>query len=73
MSRNPQVVESDRLLTLAEAAALTPWAPGMLRKACHATDPNAVPPPLPAKRGPRGQLLILQSVLNHWMQSLPDN
>ncbi len=60
------------LLTLSEAAARVPWSVDIIRKAIHATDPAAFPPPLKAKRGPRGQHIIRPVDLQAWVDSLPD-
>lgn len=61
-----------RLMTVAEAAALTPYGPRVLKQAIHATDPNAFPPPLKAKRGSKGQYLVTDKALDDWVESLPD-
>ena len=59
-------------LTAQEAAELTPWTVHVIRRAVNATDPNTFPPPLKAKRGPRGQHVILRRDLDAWLDSLPD-
>lgn len=65
-------------LTVHEAAELTPWGADVIRRAVRATathdkDGNPIfPPPLKAKRGPRGQFVILRDSLDAWLDSLPD-
>ena len=59
-------------MTLKEAAAETPYGEKTLRKAVHATDPAAFPPPLRAKAGPRGAFLITDRALREWIDSLAD-
>lgn len=60
------------LLTVTEAAELVPWSVDVIRRAIRATDPAAFPPPLKAKRGPRGQHVIRPADLESWAESLPD-
>ncbi len=43
-----------------------------LRRAIHATDPKTFPPPLPAKRGAKGALIIRRTDLDAWLERLPD-
>ncbi|HEY9249240.1 MAG TPA: helix-turn-helix domain-containing protein [Rariglobus sp.] len=57
--------------TLNEAAATARQSPSTIRRAIHATDPAAFPPPLKAKRDGKGYL-ILAADLNAWLESLPD-
>lgn len=65
-------------LTVHDAAELTPWSVDTIRRAVRATsavDKNGMPtfpPPLKAKRGPRGQVVILRRDLDAWLDSLPD-
>jgi|GEM_PF-2377654 len=61
-----------QVLTLVEASAETGLPLSMLRRAIHATDPEAPAPPLSAKRGPRGAYLILARDLEDWLERLPD-
>jgi hypothetical protein len=63
---------TEELLTLDDAAARTPWSTSTLRRAIKTTDPHSFPPPLRAKRGPRGQHVILASELTRWMREMPD-
>jgi hypothetical protein len=58
--------------TLEEAAQVTPFSAKTLRRAIKASDPAAFPPPLPAKRGPRGSYVVLADDLERWLRSLPD-
>ena len=58
--------------TVHEAAELTPWSHDVIRKAIRATDPTAFPPPLKAKRGPRGQYIIRPADLEAWLDSFED-
>ena len=60
------------LMTLKEAATETPYTEKLLRKAIHATDPGAFPPPLRAKAGSRGAYLITDRALREWIESLAD-
>ena len=59
------------LLTVAEAATTVPWGEDIIRKAIRATDPKKFPPPLKAKKGPRGQYVIRPADLDAWADSLP--
>ena len=60
------------LLSLAEAAALTPYSETTLRRAVRATDPAAFPPPLKGKRDSKGKVTVLPRDLQAWVDSLPD-
>jgi predicted DNA-binding transcriptional regulator AlpA len=60
------------LLTIPEAASLTPFGDKTIRAAIKATDPAAFPPPLKAKRGSRGQYLVRVADLEAWIDSLQD-
>lgn len=60
------------LLTVAEAAEVSNTSADTLRKAIRATEPNAFPPPLRAKRGAKGRYLILPADLQEWAESLED-
>lgn len=57
---------------LAEAAEIAGVAVSTLRRATKATDPKRFPPPLRAKRGTRGALLITADELVRWIDSLPE-
>ncbi|MGW8565705.1 hypothetical protein [Isoptericola sp. NPDC055881] len=59
-------------MTLAEAAALTPFSVDTLRRAIRETDPTAFPPPLRAKKDSRGRQIVLTRELERWLDSLPD-
>lgn len=60
-------------MTLAEAAAYqSAVGVSTLRRAIHATDPAVFPPPLPAKRGAKGALIIRRTDLDAWLERLPD-
>ena len=60
--------------TLAEAAEVVPYSIDFLRRATRTTDPNAWPPPLPAKRGKgaNAKTTISHRDLEAWFDSLPD-
>lgn len=60
------------LMTVAEVAAETPWGQGVIRDAIRSTDPSTFPPPLRAKRGPRGQYVVRDVDLVAWIESMPD-
>lgn len=60
------------LMTLAEAAAQTPFNPATLRRAIKTTDPSVFPPPLKAKQDGRGRYLITAKALTEWIESLED-
>lgn len=57
--------------TLAEAAQAVRRSEATLRRAIHATDPNAYPPPLRAKKDARGYLIGADD-LREWFEALPD-
>jgi len=57
--------------TLPEAAQAVRRSEATLRRAIHATDPNAYPPPLRAKKDARGYL-IPATELQAWLDSLED-
>ncbi|MCV2395965.1 helix-turn-helix domain-containing protein [Actinotalea sp. M2MS4P-6] len=60
-------------MTLPEAAAYQRAAGiSTLRRAIHATDAAEFPPPLRAKRGAKGVLIIRRVDLDAWVESLPD-
>lgn len=59
-------------MSLAEAAAETPFSVKTLRKAIQTTDPASFPPPLRAKRGARGSYVITDDALREWIDDLPD-
>lgn len=69
----PHLAEMPPLMTLKEAAAFVPFSAEQLRQATNATDPKVFPPPLKAKKGPRGQRLIQSKHFLAWMDSLPDS
>jgi predicted DNA-binding transcriptional regulator AlpA len=56
---------------LKDAAEAVGQSQATLRRAIHATDPTAFPPPLRAKSTSRG-FLILATELDRWLGSLPD-
>ena len=62
------------LLDLQDAADRLPDGYGVdtLRAAIRQTDAAAFPPPLRAKRGKRGQYLILPAALDEWAEKFPD-
>jgi len=63
------------LMKLAEAAEEASVSVDTLRRAIRATDPNAYPPPLRAKRTGserKPEYRIQASALEAWINSLPD-
>lgn len=59
--------------SLSEAAGLASVSEKTLRRAIHATDPRAFPPPLKAKRmGVSGAQRILHTELMAWLERFPD-
>ena len=58
-------------MDLKEAAEEASVSEKTLRRAIAATDPNAWPPPLPAKRMGRGYR-ITDTALREWIASWPD-
>lgn len=60
------------LLSLEEAAALTPYSVSTIRKAIRSTDPAAFPPPLKAKKDSKGKYAIRTADLESWIDELPD-
>ena len=61
-----------RLLTLAQAADSVGYHESVMRRAIHATDPTAFPPPLKAKRDGKGRYRIRPVDLDAWVDSLED-
>lgn len=59
-------------VTLKEATELVPFSEDTLDRATKATDPQAFPPPLRAKRDSRGRRVVLVRDLASWLDSLPD-
>lgn len=59
-------------MSLAEAAAETPFSIDTLRRALRATDPRTFPPPLRAKRDSKGRHVVLAGELQRWLDSLED-
>lgn len=57
------------LMTLAEAAAETPYSVDHLRRCTKASDPTIA---LPAKRGARGRILVTDKALREWIDRHPD-
>lgn len=57
-----------RVKEAAEAASVSEWA---IRKAIQATDPNATPPPLAAKKYGT-EYRITRAALLDWVERLPD-
>lgn len=65
------------LMSLEEAAAQTPYSAKTLRRAIQTTGVDkdgkpTFPPPLSAKRGPRGAYAITADALRQWIDSLGD-
>lgn len=60
------------LLSLIEAAALTPFSSSTLRKAIRTTNPAGFPPPLRAKQDSKGRYMIRPADLQDWIDRLPD-
>lgn len=64
------------LMKLAEAAEQASVSIDTIRRAIRATDPNAYPPPLKAKRTgsseKKPEYRIQASALEAWIDSLPD-
>ena len=56
---------------LHEAAEAARQSVATMRRAIHATDPNAFPPPLKAKRAGKDYLITADD-LRDWLDSLPD-
>ena len=74
MSRAVRPVEP-KAYTLEQAAAAAAFSVDTMRKAIKATDPQAFPPPLRAKRGgteKKPSYRVLASDLDAWLDSLPD-
>ena len=61
--------------TIGQAAEQVGYSDKTIRKAIHATDPAAFPPPLKAKNGgseKKPSYRILHADLMAWAESLPD-
>lgn len=53
------------------AAAMVEVSSDVIRRAVHAWDPNAFPPPLRAKKMGRKYTILVKD-LEEWWESLPD-
>ncbi|GGL27443.1 hypothetical protein H9L10_03705 [Phycicoccus endophyticus] len=60
------------VMSLQDVAAQTPWSVDTIRRAVRATDPDSFPPPLKAKRGPKGSYVIREQDFREWIDGLPD-
>lgn len=58
------------LMTVQEVLTLIPIGETLLRQCIHGQ--HETYPPLRAKRGPRGQILITDEALREWINALPD-
>lgn len=60
------------LMTLAEAAALTPFGKEHLRRCVHIKNPTPQMPALRAKKDGKGRLLVRDSDLIDWINRMED-
>ena len=60
------------LMTLAEAAACTPFNPEHLRRCIRTTNPTPTMPALRAKKDGRGRYLITDTALREWISAMED-
>lgn len=60
------------LMTLAEAAGLTPYHPEHLRRCIKIKQPTPTMPALKAKRDGRGRYLITDKALQAWIDAHED-